>query len=149
MSSPDPIVSGRPEAGAGMSGAAADRPHPPGFRIDPERRLVVVVVGEMLTVDKLKNYATALRADPSFDPDFSELVDLRGVEEITITPENAMALADEIDPFSTGAKRAFVTSTNLQMHAARMHQLLRTDKSQIKIFSSLADAKRWIASEVE
>jgi len=115
-----------------------------GFIVYPELRLVHAVVGETLTLQELTDYAEALRQDPRFEPDFSELVDLTGVEEITITAEQAMALADQIDPFSSTARRAFVTSTPRQLHVARMHQLLQGENCNIQIFSSMAEAIAWI-----
>jgi hypothetical protein len=119
-------------------------PLPAGFIVYPELRLVHVVVGEMLTVQQLTGYVAALRQDPRFEPDFSEIVDLTGVEEITITAEEAMALADQIDPYSMTARRAFVTRTPQQLHVARMHQLLQGDNCNIQIFSSMAEAIAWI-----
>jgi hypothetical protein len=54
-------------------------------------------------------------------------------------------MADEIDPFSPEAKRAFVAETSVQNHAARMHKILRSQRN-IETFRTLEGAERWIGS---
>jgi hypothetical protein len=54
-------------------------------------------------------------------------------------------MADEVDPFSPEAKRAFVAETSVQNHAARMHKILRSQRN-IETFRTLEDAERWIGS---
>ena len=56
-----------------------------------------------------------------------------------------LKLADEIDPFSPDAKRAFVAKSPVQNHAARMHKILRTQRN-IEIFRTIEEAERWIES---
>jgi hypothetical protein len=114
------------------------------YTVNPQQRLVSVKFGRRASIVDIQSYANALRVDPLFDPTFSEITDLSEVEQLEIDAERALALADQIDPFSLGAKRAFVARTELQIHAARMHQLLRNDERNTRIFSSLADARKWI-----
>ena len=113
--------------------------------VDSEKRLVVVRFGKRLTVKDIERYVTQLRADPSFRPGFSELVDLREVEEVGMQAEEFLRLADEVDPFSPEAKRAFVARTAVQNHAARMHKILRTEQN-IEIFPTVEAAERWIGT---
>jgi hypothetical protein len=70
-------------------------------------------------------------------------VDLSQVEEIDLQADEFIRLADQIDPFSTDARRAFVARTSIQNHAARMHKILRTQRN-IEIFRTVAEATRWI-----
>jgi hypothetical protein len=114
----------------------------------PEQRLVLVTFGRQLSIRDVKNYVSALSADPLFGEDFSEIVDLSEVEELDLSSEHAIDLADLIDPFRSGVKRAFVARTKVQIHAARMHQILRNDQENIRIFSSLAEARQWIEGSV-
>jgi hypothetical protein len=111
--------------------------------VDPERRLVIVTFGKKLTVKDIERYAAILRANPIFQPAFSEIVDLSQVEEIDLQADEFIRLADQIDPFSTDARRAFVARTSIQNHAARMHKILRTQRN-IEIFRTVAEATRWI-----
>jgi len=111
--------------------------------VDSEKRQVVVKFRKKLTAKDIERYACQLRANPSFRPDFSEIVDLREVEQLDLQADDFLRLADEIDPFSLDAKRAFVVQDQVQNHAARMHKVLRT-KRNIEIFRSFEEAERWI-----
>ena len=116
---------------------------PPEYVIDPERRLVIVRFGKRLTVNAIERYAAMLRGNSLFKPGFSEIADLSEVEEVDLQAEQFLKLADEIDPFSTDAKRAFVARTSVQNHAARMHKILRAQRN-IEIFGTVKEAERWI-----
>ncbi len=115
------------------------------YVLDPEKRLVSVKFGKSLTVDDIESYAAALRANPLFHSDFSEIADLSEVEAHDLQADEFIRLADEFDPFSLQAKRAFVTRTAVQNHAARMHKILRTQRS-FSIFPSVEEAEEWINS---
>ena len=116
----------------------------PEYSIDVERRLVSVKFGSSITAGTIEAYTAALRVDPAFQPEFSELIDLCGVKRLKIEAEDALKLADYVDPFSKTAKRAFVAHSGAQVHAARMHQLLCD--SNIRIFESVDAAMAWIAA---
>jgi len=94
--------------------------------VDPRRRLVAVKFGKKLTVADIERYSRHLQSNPSFQPNYSEIVDLSEVEELDLQADEFLRLADEIDPFSSEAKRAFVVRNSVQNHAARMHKVLRT-----------------------
>jgi len=113
--------------------------------VDAAKRLVTVKFGKTLTVSDIEQYAKRLRLDPSFRTDYSEVVDLTQVEEVDLQADEFFRLADEIDPFSPAAKRAFVVRNSVQNHAARMHKVLRTQRN-IEIFNSVEEAERWIGS---
>jgi hypothetical protein len=115
------------------------------FSIDSERRLVRVKFGQKVTASEIGQYAESLRADPAFEPTFSEIADLRAANELDLNAEDFLKLADQVDPFSVSAKRAFVVQTLVQKHAARMHRILRTQRN-IEIFQSSEEAERWINS---
>jgi hypothetical protein len=113
--------------------------------IYPEKRLVVVRFASTLTLESIERYATRLRTDPAFDPDFSEIVDLTGVEKIELEAGDFVKLADQVDVFSTSAKRAFVAGNAMQQHAARMHRILATQRN-LSIFRTVESAEKWISS---
>ena len=125
----------------GVSGA----PALPNYVLDPEKRLVSVKFGKKVTASDIERYAAALRVNPLFDPDFSEIVDLSEVEELDLQADEFIRLADEVDPFSLQAKRAFVVRNSVQNHAARMHKILRTQRN-FEIFRSVGEAELWIGS---
>jgi hypothetical protein len=113
-------------------------------RIVPEKRLVWVKFRKRVTETEITNYAASLRSSPLFEPQFSEIVDLREVEQFELHGEQMMKLADKVDPFSFDSKRAFIVRDATQSHAARMHQILRTAHQNIRIFHSLEEAEHWM-----
>ena len=113
------------------------------FSIDKDRRLVVVKFEGDVTVQEIAKYVESLVAHPDFDPTFSEITDLRGVQSFDLQANDFLTLADQIDPFSLTAKRAFVVRTSLQNQAARMHKFLRPHRT-IEIFESVAQAEEWL-----
>jgi len=123
-----------------------DRPVPAAsteVAIDTDKQLIVVRFAKKVTAGDIARYVGRLLADPSFRPGFSEIVDLTEVEELDLQADEYLKLADEVDPFSENAKRAFVVKTSVPHHAARMHKALRSQQS-IAIFSSMEDAMRWV-----
>lgn len=69
------------------------------FCIDPEKKLVVVTFGMRLTLAQIRQYVDALRADPSFVREFSEIADLRAVQDLDLQADEFLKLADQLDPF--------------------------------------------------
>jgi hypothetical protein len=120
----------------------------PDYEIDVGKRLVFVRFAKRLTARDIEGYVAGLRKDPYFDPAFAEIVDLRAVEEIDLTPAQAIELADAVDPFSMSTRRAFVTVNDSQTNAARMHQILRRPAKTIAIFDSMSKAEEWVRSAV-
>ena len=116
----------------------------PDFRVDLESACVYVRFAGTLTSADIARYADALRKHPGFKDSWSEIVDLRSVGDFQITPDETIALADTIDPFSLSSRCAFIVGNHLQFHAARMQQVLRSPSKSIGIFENLADAAYWV-----
>ena len=117
------------------------------YNISLDKRLVSAKLSGKVNGRGLETYALSLRSDPRFDPSFAELVDIRQVTEIELQPEEALRLADELDPFSRESRRAFVVLSETQMYAAKMHQLLLSGRKPISIFSSIEEATGWITQK--
>ena len=117
-----------------------DRKRCPDYVLDAQKRLVCVKFRSKVTVYDIERYAASLRSSSLFHPDFSEIVDMREVEELDLKAEEFICLADEIDPFSPSAKRAFVVKDEVQRHAARTHRILRTQRS-FSMFHTMEAAK--------
>jgi len=113
------------------------------YEIDREKRLVSVKFRKKVTVREIEKYAVSLRTDPRFEPDFSEIVDMSDVEELDLSADEFIRLADKVDPFACAAKRAFVVRDSVQRHAARMHKILRMPP-KFSIFRSVEEAKQWL-----
>ena len=130
---------------ADQSGKVGWLGHSANFSVDTERRLVIVRFGRKVSIDVIASYASRLRTHPSFEPTFSEIVDMSATEELDLSADDFLRLADQVDPFSPEAKRAFVVKDSVQRHAARLHKILGSYK-KITMFDSIAAAERWIRS---
>jgi len=106
---------------------------------------VIAKFAGRLTAADIQSYVQDLRAHPNFDSSFSEIADISEVIELPLEVAEVLELADRIDPFSLDSKRAFVAQSSLQKHAAKMHQVLRSQRN-FRIFKTLEEAEGWIMS---
>jgi hypothetical protein len=114
------------------------------YTIDLENRFVLVRFTGTITFRDIKDYAGYLRADSRFRPSFSEIVDLSNVEEVELSPTQAINLADAVDPFALESRRAFVVQSQAQIHAAHVHRILRPEGGNILVAFSMEEAKQWM-----
>jgi len=114
------------------------------YSIDLKNRFVLVKFKGRVTFHDIEDYALTLRADPRFSPSLSEIVDLRDAEEVELSPEQAINLADRVDPFSLRSKRAFVAQSQAQSNACHFHRILRPEGNNIRVFFSIDEAQRWL-----
>ena len=132
------------EGGAGFKNTATRSARCATYSIDLKNRFVEVKLTGRVTFTDIENYASALRADPRFSARLSEIVDLRDVAEVELTPRQAMNLAVTNDPFSPASRRAFVAQSQGQINVAHVHRVLRPEGNNIRVFFSIDEAKQWI-----
>ena len=106
----------------------------------------MLTLGRRVTIDALSQYARLLKENPSFDSTFSEIADMRAVQDIALEAKDMLKAADQVDPFSPEAKRAFVVRTPAQAHTARMHKALLSHRN-FKVFRSFEEAEGWITAQ--
>ena len=116
------------------------------YLIDRKKGIVFMRAKGKPTAADIQSYARRLRQDAQFAPTLSEIVDLREVECLQITPGEAISLADSADPFAMTSRRAFVTRNEWQANFAHMHQILRSPARTICIFDNVEAAEQWIGS---
>ncbi|HTQ58723.1 MAG TPA: hypothetical protein VMI32_00745 [Candidatus Solibacter sp.] len=91
-----------------------------------------------------------LRADPDFDPAYSQLLDFRHVTQIELTAADIQQLAVS-NIFSSESRRAFLVPNDLAFGLARMYEMLRESAGErgIRIFRDLDEALGWVLSNQE
>ncbi|MGA9528027.1 MAG: hypothetical protein WBS24_07925 [Terriglobales bacterium] len=114
------------------------------YSIDTVVKLVSVRFTVKLSYAIIRDYASKLLADNRFSPGFAELVDLRDVRSLVLSPHELMDLAGKVDPFARISKRAFVVQGKAQIHAAQLHRILRKESKTIRVFQSMEEARDWI-----
>lgn len=117
---------------------------PTEFRVDRSLRLVRSSASGKLTENESLQHYARLRADPSFQPTFRQLCDLRAVTDIEASVPFLQELA-RTSTFAPGAKRAFVAPTDLYYGLARMLQMFgELEGSEIGVFRTMEEAEAWL-----
>jgi hypothetical protein len=117
---------------------------PARFHVDAERRLVTVKFDRHVGVPEVLEYLEQLKADPAFDPEFAELVDLTQVVNTEVDFQAAMTIARDKDPFSRKAMRAFVAPTTETLESVRRYDMARGNDGSISVFRTVEEARRWL-----
>ena len=119
---------------------------PASYRIDVARRLVLSRAWGVFTAQDLFDHYTALAADAAFDPSFSQLVDLRDVEQVDMEPSVIRRHALEF-LYGAGTQRALVTSSDVAYELARMYGTFAAYVPQnVRVFRDMRDAEQWLGS---
>jgi hypothetical protein len=111
-----------------------------------DRSLVISTGSDRVTWEEIKARQDQTKTDPDFNPEFNQIVDLRGVTGFDMTSEQASSLARRMI-FSLTSKRAFIASEPAVFGVGRMWQMfteLSDNPSQIRIFYDLPSALKWL-----
>jgi len=121
---------------------------PEGHQIDVSRRIVVSRAwGELSTADFLAHYQS-VATDPSFDPTFAQLVDLRDVTAFALDTGTIRAKAVN-SLFQPGVRRAIVAPSDIAFGLARMFSTYAESASQtVAVFRAIDEAERWLGIEI-
>lgn len=115
--------------------------------IDAARRLVRSRLWDVVTESDAWSSAAALLNDPSFDPTFVQLADMREVTRIEISGNTVRELA-LMHIFDSRSRRALVVSSGLQRGIGHMTtSYAEGGDQQIVLFESVAEAERWLGIE--
>jgi hypothetical protein len=117
---------------------------PASYTIDVERKLVISSAWGTMTNSDVTEHARMLRADPHFDPNFRQLVDMSGItEDLVDTSTKQQASYDQL--FAPGVRRAWVASKDYSFGMARMYSVAAENQGQkIKVFRTRGEAEEWL-----
>ena len=119
------------------------------YVVHKDLHLVVSTGYDCLSADEIKRCQDQTQGDPDFKPEFDQVVDLRAVTSFNMSSEQARTLARR-KIFARASKRAFVAPTPAVFGMARMWEAysdLSDNPSQIRVFSDLNSALKWLRSE--
>jgi hypothetical protein len=109
-------------------------------------RLVVSTGSDCVTWSEIKARQDQTKIDPTFNPEFNQIVDLRAVTRFDMTSDHARVLARRMI-FSFTSKRAFVAPSPASFGMGRMWEIfteLSDNPSQIRVFYDLSSAVKWL-----
>jgi hypothetical protein len=115
--------------------------------ISTQRRLVVARALGTVTAGDVRAARNALRADPSFSPEFRELIDLTEATTLEMSRDTVASLASET-VFLPGTKRAVVATNAEQFRIAQAFAAHAAEAGQsVTVFRNLEEAMAWLGDE--
>jgi len=122
---------------------------PASYEIDKHQRLVITTATGVLTLADALAHQEQLTQDKDFDPEFSQLVDLSGITELTIDSAGIRALAIR-KVFSLRSRRAVLVNSELAFAFARMFSSFREfrGEQQMEIFRNREEAMEWLSANI-
>jgi hypothetical protein len=118
---------------------------PASYRIDVRAGVVFSMFEDHVTNEELLDHQHRLSADPDFRPTMNQVIDARGVTETSVTAFGVRLVATP-SIFAPGSRRAIIERAGSSY--ARMFQTLRSQSGEdIRIFSTVEDAHRWLGLE--
>ena len=121
---------------------------PASYRIDLRAGVVYSVLEGHVTNEELLAKHQRMSADPDFRPTMNHVIDTRGITSVSVTALGVRLLTTT-SSFGPGSRRALIASdANPSSGYVRMFQALRSQSgADIKIFSTVEDAHRWLGLE--
>jgi hypothetical protein len=115
------------------------------FHIDETQRIVWARSWGVLCDQDILNHQSRLRADPKFQPSFSQLVDCTGVTEVTLTAKMMLQMGQST-VFAPEAKRAYVVAKDVVFGLVRMYGLYQSVRGRhsVQVFRNRAEAVAWL-----
>ncbi len=122
---------------------------PCSYVIDRDRRLVVTTAWDRVTFAEAHEHQDQLLSDPSFDPEFNQLIDAAGVTSFDISGDEAARLATRA-VFSAKSRRAFLATNPATFGMGRLmetyHSIAQLPE-QVSVFRDRESALQWLGIE--
>jgi hypothetical protein len=121
---------------------------PLAYKIDKERRLVMITGWDMIARQDVIDHQQKLAADPDLSPTYSSIADFTRVTKLEVTAADVRTFAAK-SVFAPNARRAIVVSDVEAFGLARMFEILRDAQGEegIRVFQKIEDAREWVQSE--
>jgi len=111
--------------------------------VDPSNRIVVTLFTGRVTIDDVQASCRGIKANPAFEPDFRQFIDLSKASELHLHYQDLNQLAEISDPFSGDAKRALLGPTALSFGIGRMYEIILNSPG-FQVFRSQPEALTWL-----
>lgn len=119
------------------------------YAVYRDLRLVVSTGVGLVTWEQIKARQDQTKTDPSFDPEFNQIVDLSSVTGFDMSTDQTRLLARR-QIFSPKSKRAFVATNPAVFGVGRMWETyteFSNNPTEIHVFSDISSALKWIGLE--
>lgn len=116
---------------------------PAEYIIVVERRLVLTRVYGVVADGDVIGHARRLRADPQFQADMKQFVDLEAVEPSPLSVDALHAIRGNLNPFKPDAVRSVYAPHDMPFAFSRMFEMLHSDKHML-VTRSREEAERHV-----
>ena len=116
---------------------------PTSYRIDVRAGVVFSVLEGHITNEELLEHQQRMSADPDFKPTMNHLIDTRGITEVSITALGLHLLTTRSN-LGPGSRRAIIAGDVGASYVRLFQTLRRQSGADVKIFSTVEDAHRWL-----
>jgi hypothetical protein len=114
------------------------------YRVDSDAPVVLTTATGTLTDGDILAHKKALLEDASVHPGMAKLSDVRGVNELAVTPDGIRMFTSFDQSNDEGAGRlAIVASEDFTFGTARMYQM-RGEDGKVGVFRSVEEARAWL-----
>jgi hypothetical protein len=116
------------------------------YTVDPNLRLVLTKGTGTISDEESQQLSAMQRQDPRIHPTMRELLDLRQVDRLSITPSwlRTRAETDKKYAHEYANTLAIVVGSEVAFGFARMYELLTDDHFQVRVFRDYAEACEWL-----
>lgn len=116
------------------------------YYMHTKKKIVVSVGSGVLTLAEAFLHQKLLNNDKGFDPKFTHLIDMTGIQRFEVKAEEARRLAQK-EPFSALSRLALLAVTPLMLKTAeRVQEAYRWEGREVKVFFSRSEAMKWLSS---
>jgi hypothetical protein len=118
--------------------------------IDKQRRLVLTTAEGCVTFDDVTEHQDRLLADPDFDLNFDQLIDMTNVTTLDVSADGARMIAHR-RIFSPKSRRAIVATKPHIFGMGRMMEIYHEDVeyAEVEVFHSIDEALKWLQRKEE
>lgn len=118
------------------------------LKIDLRRRIVYSSLYGRVTDDELLNHRSSIASDPSFNPEFSEIVDLTEVTEVSVTEKTLAAMAATQSLYSPAALHIVVApGRKTRKLADEFKMLAQGSRPNLHIVRTRAEAYKLLSAQ--
>jgi hypothetical protein len=112
----------------------------------PGQRLVETRASGSVEDADLLTATDRIAANPDFEADFDQLVDLSGATASSVTPAGLRAMLGRDPIFAPSSRRAVVAPEDLGFGLARMFEMHRDGEAgELRVFRARHEAVGWLA----
>ena len=114
------------------------------YQVDDRRRVVLIQSAGRIELHEMFTFASRLRAEPAFHPDFNALIDLSELTGLEASFEELRRYARDAngDPFSVKALCVAVAPHDFAYGIARMYQTLREKLGNFRVVRTMDEARK-------